>query len=226
VLVTGAGRGVGRAVARRLAAAGADVVLVSRKADQIQQVRAAVEALGGRALAIVADVSRAGDVQRVMDETQATFGRLDVLVNNAGFVHVSTLEDLQPEAFEHMLDANVRAVYLCTRAAWPELVRSRGAVVNISSMSAYDPFPGLAVYGATKAFVNLLTQGLAAEGAAAGVRVYGIAPGAVETDMLRDAFPDFPAEKALAPDDVAVLVESLLGTAGRHVSGQTVVVRK
>jgi len=226
VLVTGAGRGIGRAIARRLAAAGANAACVSRNADQIQQTRDLVTQQGGRALAVVGDVSNEADVQRIVEATRATLGPIDVLINNAGFAYLSTLVELQPQAFEHLLSANVRSVYLCTRAAWPDLVRQRGAVISISSMASFDPFPGLAAYGATKAFVNLYTRGLAAEGAPHGVRAYAVAPGAVETDMLRGAFPEYPVEQTLAPDDVAALVEALLSPACRHISGQTIPISK
>lgn len=226
VLVTGAGRGIGRAIARRLAAAGANAACVSRNADQIQQTRDLVTQQGGRALAVVGDVSNEADVQRIVEATRATLGPIDVLINNAGFAYLSTLVELQPQAFEHLLSANVRSVYLCTRAAWPDLVRQRGAVISISSMASFDPFPGLAAYGATKAFVNLYTQGLAVEGAPHGVRAYAVAPGAVETDMLRGAFPEYPVEQTLAPDDVAALVEALLSPACRHISGQTIPINK
>lgn len=225
-LVTGAGRGIGRAIARRLAAAGASVACVSRSADQIQQTRDLVAQQGGRALALVGDVSNEADVQRIVEEARATLGPVDVLINNAGFAYLSPLADLQPEAFEHLLSANVRSVYLCTRAAWPDLVRQRGAVISISSMASFDPFPGLAAYGATKAFVNLYTRGLAAEGAPHGVRAYAVAPGAVETEMLRGAFPEYPVEQTLAPDDVAALVETLLSPACRYISGQTIPIHK
>ena len=101
-----------------------------------------------------------------------------------------------------------------------------GAIVNISSIAAYDAFPGFAAYGAAKAFVVAYTKSLAGEGKPCGIRVFGIAPGAVETDMLRDALPDFPEEQALDPGDVAAMVETVLLPAYRYSSGQTVIVTK
>ncbi len=101
-----------------------------------------------------------------------------------------------------------------------------GAIINISSISAFDPFPGFAAYGAAKAFVNTYTKALASEGRSVNIRVHGIAPGAVDTQMLRGSFPDFPSDKMLSPDDVAALAELLLRPGSQYISGETVVIRK
>ncbi len=226
-IVTGAGRGIGRAIAIRLGNAGASVALCSRTAEQLDQTRRLIEAQGGRALTLPADVSKLEDVERLVSETKARFGRIDILVNNAGTASLATVDQMEPEVFDRIIATNVRAVYLCSRGVWPIMTAAgAGMIINISSVAAYDPFPGFAPYGAAKAFVTTYTKALAAEGQAGGIRVYGVAPGAVETQMLRGPFPDYPAEQTLAPDEVAALVETLLSPACRHISGQIITIKK
>jgi len=226
-IVTGAGRGIGRAIARRFGAAGAKVALASRSADQLDETRRLIERGGGRVLALPSDVSKAEDVERLVSETQSRFGGIDVLVNNAGTAPLATIDLMEPHVFDKIIATNVRTVYLCSRGVWQVMaIGGGGAIVNISSVSAYDPFPGFAAYGAAKAFVNTYTKALATEGKSCGIRVFGVAPGAVETDMLRGTFPDFPADETLEPDDVAAFVETLLSPGCRHISGETIVIKK
>lgn len=227
-IITGAGRGIGRAIARRLSIAGADVAIAARTESQLEQTRRVIERAGGSVLSVTADVSKVEDVERLVDETREQFGRIDVLVNNAGVAPMASITDMDPHVFDRILAVNVRAVYLCTRAVWQIMADGGGGtIINISSMAAYDPFPGLAAYGAAKRFVTAYTKGLAAEGKSVSIRIYALAPGAVETEMFRGAFPEFPAEKTIQPDDVAAVVENLLSPACRHVaSGQTIMVTK
>ncbi|MFQ5428844.1 MAG: SDR family NAD(P)-dependent oxidoreductase [Phycisphaerae bacterium] len=226
-IVTGAGRGIGRAIARRLAAAGARVAIAARTVDQLDETSRMIERGGGTALAVPADVSRADAVEHLIRETRSRFGDVDLLVNNAGTAPLATIDQMELEVFDKIIATNVRTVYLCCRGVWPYMcARGEGVIVNISSVAAYDAFPGFAAYGAAKAFVVAYTKSLAREGESCGIRVYGIAPGAVETDMLRGALPDFPEEKALAPDDVAAMVETVLSPAHRYSSGQTLIVTK
>ncbi|MFH1420284.1 MAG: SDR family oxidoreductase, partial [Planctomycetota bacterium] len=224
-VVTGAGRGIGRAIAKRLAIAGANVAVASRTAEQLGETCNMIEQGGGRALAVPVDVSSADGVQRLLEETLALFGKIDILVNNAGTAPLATIDEMEPELFDRIIRTNVRTVYLCSRGVWHRMAANGGGIIiNISSVAAYDPFPGFAAYGAAKAFVVAYTRALAAEGKASGIRVYGVAPGAVETDMLRSAFPDYPADKTLLPDEVAALVETLLLPSCRHISGQTIII--
>ena len=227
VIVTGAGRGIGRAIAKRLAAAGANLALASRTPEQLDETRRIIEHGGGTALARPADVSKAQEVERLIEETRARFERIDILVNNAGTAPLATIDQMEPHVFDRIIATNVRAVYLCSRGVWRIMAEGGGGVIiNLSSVAADDPFPGFAAYGAAKAFVNSYTKALAAEGKSCGIRVYGVAPGAVETQMLRGTFPEFPADQTLEPDDVAALVETLLLPGCRHISGQTITIRK
>lgn len=226
-IVTGAGRGIGRAIARRLAAAGCRVALIARTTEQVEETCRLVERAGGTGLALTADVSIVEDVERLVDDVQRRLGTLDFLVNNAGTAALATIDQMDVRVFDGIIAANVRSVYLCSRAVWPIMAGGKGGtIVNISSVAAHDPFPGFAAYGASKAFVNTYTKALAAEGASCGIRLYGIAPGAVETQMLRGPFPDYPADKTLDPDEVAALVETLLLPGCRHVSGEILTIEK
>lgn len=226
-IVTGAGRGIGRAIARRLAAAGASVAICSRTAEQLHETQKCIERDSGRVLSVVGDVTEEADVERLFDETREVLGPATILVNNAGIAPVAKIEEMEPHQFDAIVRTNIRSVYLCTRAAWDNMASAGGgAVVNIASVAAFDPFPGLAAYGAAKAFVTTYTKALAEEGRPLGIRVYGVAPGAVETIMLRGAFPEYPEDKVLQPEDVASLVELLLMPGARYSSGETITVRK
>ncbi|MFQ5411564.1 MAG: SDR family NAD(P)-dependent oxidoreductase [Phycisphaerae bacterium] len=227
-IVTGAGRGIGRAVALRLSAVGADVVIAARTVDQLDETRRMIEhGGGGRVLVVPADVSQVEDVENLIEQTRSLFDHIDILVNNAGTAPLATIDSMEPHLFDRIIATNVRTVYLCSRGVWPIMAeQGGGTIVNISSIAAYDAFPGFAAYGAAKAFVVAYTKFLSGEGKLCGIRVHSIAPGAVETDMLRDALPDFPEEQALDPGDVAAMVETVLSPAYRYSSGQTVIVMK
>jgi 3-oxoacyl-[acyl-carrier protein] reductase len=226
-IVTGAGRGIGRAIARRLSASGADVAVAARTEAQLDETRRLIERAGGNVLALASDMSNERDVERLIEEVIERFGRVDILVNNAGAAPLALIDEMEPDVFDRIIATNIRSVYLCSRAVWRIMADGEGGIiVNFSSLSAYDPFPGFAAYGAAKAFVNVYTKALAEEGKTLGIRVYAVAPGAVETEMLRGAFPDFPAEKTLKPDDVAQFVEMLLAPACRYISGQVITIKK
>ncbi|HPF37304.1 MAG TPA: SDR family oxidoreductase [Phycisphaerae bacterium] len=226
-IVTGGGRGIGRAVAKRFACAGANVVVASRTLDDLHDTRKMIERDGGGVLVVPVDVSEVAGVEQLISETISAFGQIDVLVNNAGTAPLATIDEMEPNLFDKIVRTNVRTVYLCSRGVWPHMVEhGEGVIINTASLAAYDAFPGFAAYGAAKAFVVAYTKFLAKEGADLGIRVYGVSPGAVETDMLRGAFPDFPSAMTLEPDDVAVMFETLLSPAYRHSSGQTVIVSR
>ncbi|MEP0844246.1 MAG: SDR family oxidoreductase [Phycisphaerae bacterium] len=181
---------------------------------------------GGRCVPHSADVSRPGEVGQLVDRCLAEFGRLDVLVNNAGVAPWSKAAEMSDDEFARVMAVNVHAVFYTCRRAWPALLESRGTIINISSLAAHDPFPGLAVYGATKAWVNTFSRALAEEGRPHGVKVFALGPGAVETVMLRTGLPDFPPEKTMDPDHVAGVVEWLLDDRCRFATGQTIYIRR
>lgn len=227
VIVTGAGRGIGRAICRRFAKEGSRILAAARSADQLAETRRLVEAEGGTCKIVRADLGMAKQVDEIAAMAVREFGRIDVLVNNAAVAPSAPLERFDLATFDAMIAVNVSGVFYASRAVWPTMQKQKsGVIVNLSSRAAVDPFPGFAAYGASKNFVEGLTKALAAEGASQGIRVYGIGPGAVDTDMLRGPFPDFPADQCLRPDDIAEMVWQVTQPAYRYSSGQTVYVSK
>ncbi|MEK6674748.1 MAG: SDR family oxidoreductase [Planctomycetota bacterium] len=227
VIVTGGGRGIGRAVCTRFASAGAQVIAAARTVAELDETCRTIQSSGGRCEACATDVCSPDDIDALIDRTRQRFGRIDVLVNNAGIAPQSAIEELDEALFDLIWLVNVKAIYRTCRAVWP-VMRSQGAgvIVNISSMASVDPFPGFAAYGSAKMWVNSWTKALAEEGRGVGIRVFSVAPGAVETRMLRDPFPTFPKDQALQPDDVASMVFALAQPECRYATGQTIFVRK
>ncbi len=227
VIVTGGGRGIGRAIGERFAGDAAQIVIASRSQDDLESACAAISDAGGTCHTEQTDVCEPDDINFLVENTIERFGRVDVLVNNAGLAPIVNIEDLNPSLFEAIQLVNCDAVYHGSRAVWPHMKKQgEGVIVNIASVAAVDPFPGFTAYGAAKAWVVGWTKGLALEGKKAGIRVFCVAPGATETRMLRGAFPDFPEKATLAPSDVADVVYALSQPACRYASGETVFVKK
>lgn len=206
VIVTGAGSGIGRAVAAALGTAGAYVGLVGRREAPLQEV--AAEICAGRdgeeeprCLALPADVGDPDAVLRAVDAVLRRFGRLDGVVNNAGLARFSPIDRADLSEFEGMLDANLRGPVHVIRAGLPALREHRGAIVNVSSVGGVLAMPGRSLYGATKAALNSLTRSLARE-LAPDVRVNAVLPGPVDTPMYDDL--------GLGPEEVARLRSNLL----------------
>jgi 3-oxoacyl-[acyl-carrier protein] reductase len=187
-VVTGASKGIGAAIARHLAAEGAAVVVnyASSKAGA-DRVVAEVTAKGGRAVAVQADVSKPADVRRLFAEAKKAFGRLDVLVNNAGIYEFAPLEEITLEHFHKQFDLNVLGLLLATQEAVKHLGPSGGSVINISSVVATSAPPNASVYSATKGAVDAVTRSLAKELGPRRVRVNSINPGMVETEGTTSA---------------------------------------
>ena len=197
-VVTGAARGIGKGIALGLARAGADVVLSDlaggesqwsyRLADRDQLGVAAkdVEAVGVRSLAVPCDVTDASQVEQLIAATRREFGRVDVVVNNAGVVHFGPLAEFDEGKWEQLFDVNVKGVFLVSRAAIPPLVETQGNIINIASVAGKRGYAGGAAYCGTKFAVVGITQALAAELGPAGVRVNAICPGILATAMWTD----------------------------------------
>ena len=187
-IVTGASKGIGAAIARHLAEAGATVVVnYASSKDAAERVVADITKAGGRAVAVQADVARPEDIERLFAETKRAFGRLDILVNNAGVYEFAPLENITPEHFHRHFDLNVLAVLLASRAAAAHFGTDGGSIVNISSFASTLTPPQSAVYSASKAAVDAVTRTLAKELGPRRIRVNAVNPGMIETDGLHAA---------------------------------------
>jgi len=204
-IVTGAGRGIGRAIAVAFAAEGAAVVLASRSRADLADVAGAIRAAGGgRALAIPTDVTNDGAVEALVEQTAADLGRVDILVTAAGTAAFAALADTKPADWDTMLSVNLRAAMVCCRAVIPPMLRqASGTIINVASIAAKRALPGSAVYTATKAGLFGFSRVLAEELRNTGVRVGVLMPGAVDTPLWDALGGSPPREKMLRPEDVA-----------------------
>lgn len=236
-IVTGASRGIGRAIAEALAAAGARVVLAARRAEPLVAAAAAIESHGGKAHAVATDVTVRGDVQHLIDLTLERYGRLDILVNNAGRSGSGRpLAEIDDEEWRRVLDGNLTGTFYCCRAALPAMLRAGyGRIVNVSSrvgLAAHvlGSRPGavaLADYAVAKAGVVALTKALAHEVAPNGITVNAVAPGPVVTEMLMAVGEEEVARRAALvpvgrlgrPEDIARAVLYLVGPDSGFVTG-------
>jgi NAD(P)-dependent dehydrogenase (short-subunit alcohol dehydrogenase family) len=193
-VVTGAGRGIGRAIARRFAAEGAAVLVTARTAEEVDGVAAEIRQTGGRSEGVTADVSREQDCERIVRTARARFGAIHILVNNAGiYGPVKEAQEVSPIEWDQVQAINLRGPFLLSRLVLPEMYqRGSGVLLNISSVSGKTSHPFGAPYMASKAGLLGLTRALAAEGARRGVRVNAICPGPVkDTGMARQLGPLF-----------------------------------
>lgn len=229
-VVTGAARGIGQSIALRLAEEGADLALSDVKAEWLEETVAKVRALGRRAEAFEIDVSKSDQVQAGVDAMAAAFGKLDVVVNNAGITRDGLLIRMSEEDWDLVMDINLKGTFLMTKAAAKFMMKQRsGAFVNIASVIGLMGNPGQANYGASKAGVSNLTKTVAKELAARGIRANAIAPGFIKTKMT-DALSDdvrnamlsvIPLKDFGTPEDVANVVLFLASDLSRYVTGQT-----
>lgn len=222
-IVTGAGSGIGRAAAVQLGGAGYCVVLVSRNREKLEQT---AELVDGETFIYPADVADPDAVTMLIEDVLASFGRIDALAHVAGFAELLPIEQITPEHWRKTVDVNLTAAVLLTAAVWPTFkAQQSGVVVNVSSMSSIDPFPGLATYAAAKIGLNMFTQCTAREGEAIGVKAVAIAPGSVETPMLRSLFDEkmVPTDKTLAPDDIADVIRGCITGEHAFSNGETIV---
>jgi NAD(P)-dependent dehydrogenase (short-subunit alcohol dehydrogenase family) len=214
-LVTGGGRGIGRAIASSLARAGAAVAVLARSPDQLAQAVASITAAGGRARAYPADVTNREAIEAVVAAVRQELGPIDLLVNNAGIGGpVGLLADCDPDEWWRCLEVNLRGPLLCCRAVLPDMLsRWRGRIVNVASGAGTRAIPYLSAYVTSKAALIHLTETLAAEVQAAGVRVFALQPGTVRTAMAQ-AVLDSPQARRWLPE----LVEAF--EQGRDVSAE------
>jgi 3-oxoacyl-[acyl-carrier protein] reductase len=229
-LITGASRGIGAAIARRLAADGFAVVVnyVSNKAEA-KKVVDAIESNAGRAIAVQGDVADASQVRSLFDTIEAQLGRIDVVVNNAGIMTLSTIAETDDAAFDRLIAVNLRGTFNTLREAAPRL-KAGGRIINFSSSVVGLLQPTYGVYAATKAAVEALTSVMAKELRGRNITVNAIAPGPTGTDLFLNGKPPelvdrlaklAPLERLGSPEDIAAAVAFLAGPDGGWINGQT-----
>jgi NAD(P)-dependent dehydrogenase (short-subunit alcohol dehydrogenase family) len=224
-IITGAGRGIGRAAAVELAKRGCQLSLASRSEDQLGE----TARLAGSGAVMRTDVTDARQIDSLVARTIGRHGRIDALVHCAGYAPAVPVEQMTDEQWHDVLNINLSSAFYLARAVWPTFRKQQsGVIVNISSFSCRDPFPGFAAYGAAKAALNAFSLVLAREGKEIGVRVHTIAPGAVETDMFRSLVTEqqWPREKTLEPSDVARVIAQCVDGDLRHTSGEVIFLSK
>jgi 3-oxoacyl-[acyl-carrier protein] reductase len=209
-IITGAGRGIGAAIAKRLGAMGAIAVLCGRTRASLDATSETVRKEGGRAEVIECDVTDLESVESMAAQVNATFGRIDILVNNAGMgTFEGPLHQLPPESWDRTLNTNLRGVYYCIRACVPALIRRRtGHIINISSLAGKNPLPNGAAYAASKWGLNGLTYSVAEELRGYNIRAAVICPGSVDTTFGPHTGKD--PSRMLQPEDVAHVVAMLV----------------
>ena len=232
-LVTGASRGIGRAVALALGAAGAAVACCARSAEQVEATAAEVSGHGGRARGFRLDVTRRNEIDAVVADIGAALGPIDILVNNAGITLDKRSVEVTDEEWDDVLATNLTSTFTLARAVAPGMMEQhRGKIINIGSMYGKIGVPRYAAYCASKAAVEALTRSLAVEWARHGIQVNCLAPGYVNTDIPREAMADeklrtlflsrVPARRIGEPEEVATLAVYLASAASDFMTGQTV----
>ena len=210
VVITGASSGLGEATARLLSRQGARVVLGARRADRLKSLADELNASGGRTLAVTTDVTDREQVKRLVDTAVQKFGRIDVLINNAGLMPQSPLERLKLDEWDRMIDVNIKGVLYGIAAALPFMKEQKaGHIINVSSVAGHKVGPGFAVYAATKYAVRALSEGLRQEVKPYDIRTTVISPGAVATELLDTiSEPDVAAAVRKRTAEIALPAES------------------
>jgi len=225
-IITGAGRGIGRATALRFAKEGAAVVCCSRTATQIAETARLISESGGQVAAVAADVGNEDDVVRLFAALGAFDRGLDVLVNNAATLVSKPFLDMSIEEWDAVLAVNLRGAFLCGQRAMQMMAKQGGgAIVNLGSLSGVanvEKFPGLSAYNVSKYGILGLTEIMAVEGKPYGIRVNAVSPGAVDTQMLRQAAPHL--RTSTTPDDIADTILYLASDRARHLNGANIIV--
>lgn len=233
-IVTGASRGIGRACALRLAKDGYTVVVnYSHSTGPAEDTLAQIIAEGGSGMIYKADVSKLEEVKAMVRDVFKEYGTIDVLVNNAGIVRDEFLLMMSQKSLDDCFELNVKGYFYCAQQVALKMFRKKsGVIINMSSVAGKFSLPGQSVYGATKGAVNSMTQTMAKELSAYGIRVNAIAPGFIQTEML-DAIPEEKKEEYLKAipmhtlgkgEDVAALVSFLASEESKYITGQTITI--
>ena len=224
-VITGAGRGIGRATAKVLSENGFRLALIARSESELLEASQACD----DALVLPLDVTDYTALQTAVRKAHNHFHRIDAAIHVAGLAPVQSIEQMSIADWNRVIDVNLTAAFVLAQSVWPVFKAQKGGViVNVSSMAAKDPFPGFLAYGAAKAGVNTFDLALAREGSPLGIRVHTIAPGATETAMFRGILSEeeFAREKTLEPSDVARVIAQCVDGDLQHTSGEVIYVHK
>jgi NAD(P)-dependent dehydrogenase (short-subunit alcohol dehydrogenase family) len=236
-LITGGGTGIGRAIALAFGREGASVTVAGRRLEKLREVIGEVQKAGGAGLAMECDVTRSADVGRAVKGTVERFGRLNVLVNNAGTLHVSTVEGISEEEWDRMMTVNVKGPFLMSRAVLPEFRKcGGGAIVNIGSVLGLVAVKDRAAYCASKGGVTMMTKAMALDHAHEKIRVNCICPSVVDTDLVKGVFNEteegqaklrarlatIPLGRLGRPEDVAEMAVFLASEEASWLTGATI----
>ena len=226
-LITGASRGIGQNISYSLAEKGVHVIITARTESQLLEVKKNINSKGGKAAAIPADLSEKEDILNLFDEVNKRFGKLEILINNAGIGLFGKLVDFPIEDFDKIMNVNLRAVYLCCQQALKIMIPARtGHIINISSVVGVKGYPNQTAYTASKHAVMGLTKSLAAEIQEYGICVSVILPGGVDTEFARQVRPDLDRSILIPPSDISNTVLYLLGLSGNAMVDEIYIRRR
>ena len=234
-IVTGAGQGIGQAIATTLAREGAAVVVNDVVPERADKVTGEINARGGRALSVVADVSKAKEVNMLIGKTLDSYQRVDILVNNAGIIKMKRVLEMTEADWDRTMDVNIKSQFLCSKAVAGHMIKQkRGKIINLASLAAHIGAPGMGAYGASKGGVVQLTKTLAVELGKYNITVNAVSPGFTLTEMVKQAGkdrPDFlegmdriPLRRAAETQDIANVVLFLASAESDYITGQVLVV--
>lgn len=235
-LVTGAGRGIGRAIALDLAKAGADVAVnYARSRDKAEQVAGMIQAMGRRAIAIEADVAQKADIDRMFDRIEADFGPIEILVNNAGIEPRADICDYDEATYDAVMATNLKGAFFCAQRALRKMREAGwGRVINISSLHELTPTGFSALYGMSKGAMAMMMREMAKSYSRFGITINNVCPGATRTDINRQVLADpayeakviakIPAGFIAEPEDIAPTVTFLASEAARYITGASIFV--
>ncbi len=234
-IVTGARRGIGEAIALKLAEQGAKVIVTDISKEDCQKVVEKIETSGGEGLALKLDVTKEDEIKSVVEETKEKFGKIDILVNNAGIFIQNNLEEMETSEINKMLDINLRGSIMCIKNVLPGMKEQKyGKIINIASIAGFVGFDLSSIYCASKGALVNLTRELALDLGSYKINVNGVAPGVIATEMTKDMLSDEKVKSALLqnipynrigkPEDIASAVVFLVSDESEYITGQTLVV--
>jgi NAD(P)-dependent dehydrogenase (short-subunit alcohol dehydrogenase family) len=234
-IVTGGGRGIGKAIALGLADAGASVVICSRTQKEIEEVAEEIRRLGGKALAVLADLTAADQLENLVNTTVKEFGRIDILINNAARSFLRSLMDLREDGWDKVFNTNVKAVWLLSRLTAKKMMeQKKGRIINITTVGAEKAELGMAAYGCSKAALKMLTRCMAREWAQYGINVNAVGPGLTRTDFSKPIWSNpevakhvaqgIPKGRLAEPEEIVGSVLFLASEAAAFITGQSIYV--